>query len=663
MRQAAARPVARNLLRLVILAASHAALLAQAPPEVANFPHAALLAPPPEVANFRFTGQNTLAWNATAGADFYNVYRGRAADLRAGTPPQCHAYQVVGTTFTAAQNPPAPRDIFVYLVTAESEAGEGTAGLASSGAPRVTRGSCGPVVQGHVMNRTGFGWGEWSSSRIQTLGIQGYIDEQLDPASIDESDNVALNSRMALHDPPAAIYGLVSRQLFSAIYGRRQLEQEMTAFWANHFNTHWQKPVDFLLPLYSPCSESPGPSCDPNFPQILYREATATQHHETEKFRHLAFNGTFREIVEASARSAAMIVFLDSFKNINGSPNENYARELLELYTMGVDGGYTQRDVEELARILTGWTICKKSLADVDNPTAPCIANYWEPAPAGRWVAHFDMSYIEPGIRRHDCGAKVLFEDTPYETHFPATPCVSPQEGVDELDAALDAIVAHPSTPRYIVKKILQQLVADNPSAVAIDALLEVWYNHPDGVGVLREVTRAALQLPEFRSPDQAGSKIKAPFEQFVAAMRATRGSTNGLSLIFNYLATAQQLPYCNAIPTGYPETGPEWIDTHGTLTRQSFGLVLSARADAAFGSDPIGLLSANGVSPVPGNEAAIVDFFAKILFAGAISPADRQAAITFLSTNDVGVVSPLDTTRIRDTVGLMLGYPQFQEQ
>jgi len=278
-------------------------------------------------------------------------------------------------------------------------------------------------------------------------------------------------------------------------------------------------------------------------------------------------------------------------------------------------------------------------------------------------VAHFDMSYIEPGIRRHDCGAKVLFEDTPYETHFPATPCTSPQEGVDELDAALDAIVAHPSTARFIVKKILQQLVADNPSPEAIDALLEVWYNHPDGVGVLREVTRAALQLAEFRSPDQAGSKIRTPFEHFVAAMRATRASTDGISFMFILLVTAQHIPHYNPIPTGYPETGPEWIDTNGTLWRQNFGLILTELADAAFGSDPVALLNANGVSPVPGNEAAIVDFFAKILFAGAISPADRQAAITFLSTNDSGVVSPLNATRIRDTVGLMLGYPQFQEQ
>ena len=637
-------------LRIALIAAPGAALLAQVPPEVPNF---------------RFTSKNTLSWNPAAGADYYNVYRGRLADMKAGTPLQCHAYQVAGTTFATPQDPAVSREIFLYLVTGESESGEGTPGASSAGVPRTLRGACGPVVAGHVMNRTGFGWGEWSSSRIQTLGIQGYIDEQLNPASINESDNAALNSRLAIHDPPADIYGLAARLVLQAIYGRRQLEQTMTAFWENHFNTYWQKPVDMLISRYPPCDLVAQPYCDPNFPQNVYREASATQHSETEKFRHLAFNGNFREIVEASAKSAAMIVYLDSIKNVNGRPNENYARELLELSTMGVDGGYTQKDVEQLARILTGWNICKKELANADNPTAPCLTNYWLPSPAGRWVAHFDMSNIAPGVKRHDCGQKILFEDTPYETTFPATPCVSPQEGVDELDAALDVIAAHPSTPRFISKKILQQLVTDNPTPAMIDALVAVWNNaaNPHGIGDLREVTRAALQMAEFRSPDQIGTKIKTPFEHLVAAMRATRGTTDGVSFVFNYLFTAQHIPYYNDAPTGYPETGADWIDTNGTLTRQNVGLTLTSRSNTSFGCDPVALLSAYGISPVPGNEAAIVDFFAKVLFGGALTPADRQTAITFLSTSDSGVVSPLNATRIRDTVGLMLGYPQFQEQ
>ncbi len=644
------RPFARILLWIAALAASHAALLAQAPPEVPNF---------------RFVDADTLAWDPSPGAQFYNVYRGRLSDLIAGTPPQCHAYEVGATTFASHQDPAATGEIFVYLVTGESAGGEGTPGEASSGTPRVLRGPCAPAVAGHLLNRAGFGWDEWTSGRIQALGIQGHIDEQLDPAAIDESGNTPLNSRMALYDPPVDIFGLIARQVIGAVYARRQLEQEMTVFWTNHFNTFWQKVAQIFQPLYPQCGPTPPPSCDANFPQIAYLEASLAQQREMERFRDLGFNGSFREIVEASALSPAMIIYLDSYRNINLRPNENYARELLELHAMGVDGGYTQKDVEELARILTGWTFCKKELANAANPTAPCIASYWLPTPAGRWVAHFDNSFIRQGIRRHDCGAKVLFEGTPYETTFPATPCVSPQEGVDEFHAALDAIVSHPSTPRFIAKKILQQLVTDDPSPAAIDALVAVWNNpaNPEGIGDLRELTRAAMQMAEFRSPDQIGSKIRTPFEQFAAGMRATRGNTDGLSVIVNYLITAQHIPHYNEVPTGYAEAGPEWLDTNNTLTRQNFGLHLSAVSGAAFGSDPIALLNANGVSPLPGNEAAIVDFFAKVLFGGELTPAERQEAITFLSTNDVGVPSPFTTQRIRETVGLMLGYPQFQEQ
>jgi len=622
------------------------------------------VAPPPEVLNVRFADADTIAWDAAPGAGFYNIYRGRLSDLVTGTPPQCHAWQIDTTSFDSIQNPASLGEIFIFLVTAESTGGEGTPGQSSAGAPRSLRGACGPVMRAHVLSRTGFGWDEWSAARLQTLGIQGYIDEQLDPAGIDESGNTALNSRMALYDPPTDIFGLIARQVIAPVYARRQLEHRMTVFWANHFNTYWQKVADIFTSVYPQCGPMAPPSCDVNFPQIAYAEASLAQHREMERFRDLGFNGSFREIVQASALSPAMILYLDSFQNINLRPNENYARELLELYTMGVDGGYTQKDVEELARILTGWTICKKEVALAGDPTAPCILQYWLPNPPGVWTAHFDMSFIR-GVRRHDCGQKVLFEGTPHEVVFPATPCLSPQEGVTEFHAALDALVAHPSTPRFMAKKILQQLVTDEPAPAMIDALAAAWTDagNPQGIGDLREVTRAALEMAEFRSPDQSGSKIRTPLEQFAAALRATRGATDGLSVVVSYLISAQHIPHYNEAPTGYAETGPEWLDTNNTLTRQNFGLHLSAVNGAGFGSDPIGLLAANGVSTLPGNEGPIVDFFARILFGGALTPVERQRAITFLTTDDLGAQSPYNAARIRETVGLMLGYPQFQEQ
>jgi hypothetical protein len=132
---------------------------------------------------------------------------------------------------------------------------------------------------------------------------------------------------------------------------------------------------------------------------------------------------------------------------------------------------------------------------------------------------------------------------------------------------------------------------------------------------------------------------------------------------VFNYLSRAQHLPYLNTVPTGWPENGEDWLDTNNTLERQNYGIQLGSQSVSNFGSDPITLLAANGVPTAPGNAEAVVDFFADAFFAGALTPAERQEAIDFLNTNDSGSPSAYNNTRIRDLVGFLLGYPQFQEQ
>ena len=132
---------------------------------------------------------------------------------------------------------------------------------------------------------------------------------------------------------------------------------------------------------------------------------------------------------------------------------------------------------------------------------------------------------------------------------------------------------------------------------------------------------------------------------------------------MFNYLSRAQHLPYLDPVPTGWPENGDEWVDTNNTLERQNFGIKAAAGTSATFGSDPTGLLVANGISTAPGNAAAIVDFLADALFGKALSPVERQKAVDFLNTDDSGNVSNYNNARIRDVVGFLLGYPQFQEQ
>jgi hypothetical protein len=522
-----------------------------------------------------------------------------------------------------------------------------------------------------MLARTGFGWDEWTRDRVASLGLQGYIDEQLDPATIDDSTNTLLNDRLAELDPPEDHIEIISLELVNGIYARRQLEWNYATFWFNHFNTDFRGPLEYFLGQYPDCGG--GPPCDNDYPALSYYYSAIAQDNEVDAFRDLGFNGSFRDMVEASALSPAMIFYLDTDTNIAGTPNENYARELLELYTMGVDRGYTQQDIEELARVFTGWNVCKKDLG-AEGPLDPCPLFYW--LATGGYVANFRVA-------QHDCGAKTLFQGTAHETVIPST-CdgggLPTAGGVDDVGLALDAIVAHPSTPEYISTKILQRFVTDTPSQAQIDALVAEWNDgtNPGGVGDMREVLRAALNSTEFRDPDRIRDKIKTPVEHTVSALRATRGkfgtcsfnctTQSGPSIPYLlYLQDMQHLPYLNSVPTGYSEFGDDWLGTNNMLARHNFGLDYTRNELTAdvpdFYGEIIPLLNDNGVSTAPGNAEAIVDFFSDALFGGALTPAERQTVVDYLSTDDSGVPSPYDDARIEETVAFMLGMAQFQEQ
>jgi uncharacterized protein (DUF1800 family) len=610
----------------------------------------ALAAPPGEVTGVAFGPGPSLAWDAVSGADDYNVYRGLLPWLAAGAGAQCHGDEIAATSFATPGEPPAGQGYF-YLVTAESNAfGEGSAGTSSGGAPRALRGACDAVVMHHALDRAGFGWDEWTRDRIGALGVGGYLDEQLNPAAIDESANAELNTRRASLLPPETIQELQALDVVNAVYARRQLEQQATLFWDNHFNTDYRRSFDFFA-FYQAL-----------FPARQLSEATRLHDDAQNAFRDLAFNGTFRDIVEACALSPAMILFLDTDTNVKSAPNENFARELLELYSMGVDGGYTQQDVVELARVFTGWNVCKKDASVAADPLAACIPrNTYGTAtePPGIWVRNFR-------INQHDTGQKILFQGTPSQRIIPDT-TASPANGVNDVALALDAIVAHPSAPRFIANKLLQRFVTETPSQEAIDAVVAAWNDpgNPRGVGDLREILRAVLGLQAFRGPDAARGKIKTPFEHVVSALRAVRGKTDGIIVSRQYLQRMQEVFHLNPVPTGYSELGGDWLDTNNLLERQNFGLDMTSRTATAFGADVIGLLNANGVStaPTPNNAAAIVDFLAGALFGGALTAAERQAAIDYLNTDDNGVPGPYTDARIRETAGFLLGYAQFLEQ
>jgi uncharacterized protein (DUF1800 family) len=610
----------------------------------------AAAAPPAEVTNVQVGTTSQLTWSPVSGADDYNVYRGLLSWLPKGDGAECFGDEIATTSFVAAA-PPPPGQGYFYLVTAESNAGgEGTPGLDSNGMARPLRGQCDTVMRAHVLERLGYGGDEWTRARITALGIQGYLDEQINPASIDESTNTDLANRRASLVPPDNVTELQSLDLVNAVYARRQLEQQATMFWDNHFNTDHQKSFDFFN-FYAAL-----------FPATQALDAIALHYDAQNKFRDLAFNGTFRDILEASGLGPAMIIYLDTVSNVATAPNENYARELLELHTMGVDGGYTQQDIVQLAKVFSGWTVCKKDASVASDPLSACIpSNTYGTAtePPGLWVSSFRTS-------KHDSSQKTLFAGTPYQAIIPST-AANPSAGVADADLAYDAIVAHPSTARFIAKELLQRFVDENPTQAMIDAVVAAWNNtaNPHGIGDLREVLRAVLSQAAFRDPGHAGGKIKTPFEHVASALRAVRGQTDGNSSVRGYLSLMSELFHQNPVPTGYSEAGFDWIDTNNLLARQNFGLDMAARTATTFGADVIGLLNANGVSTAasPNNAPAIVDFLSTVLFGGRLTAGERQRAIDYLNSNDSGVVSAYTDARIRETAGFMMGYAQFLEQ
>jgi uncharacterized protein (DUF1800 family) len=607
-------------------------------------------APPPEVDNVTIDAASTLSWNAASGADDYNVYRGLLSEL-AGVPAKCHGDEIAGTTFGSPADPP-PGEGFFYLVTAESDIdGEGTPGNESLGPQRGLLGSCDPVMRNHVLDRTGFGWDEWTRDRFATLGAQSFINEQLTPSSIDESTNTELQNRLTDIEPPETIQELQAIQLVRAVYGRRQIEQQAALFFSNHFNTDYQETLNFFN-VYS----------DPVERRL---NAVTLQYNDIEAFRTQAFTDSFREMAREGVLGPAMLIYLDNDNNVAGRPNENLSREVLELLTMGVDNGYTQTDVEELARVLTGWNVCKKQEGATTDPLAACVPRAFIDTPAepatGAWVRNFR-------VNEHDCGQKVLFAATAYETIIPDT-CDGASNptsaGVDDIEIALDAIVAHPSTPEFLSGKLLRKFVTENPSQAMIDAVVTVWNDgaNPAGVGDLQAVLTEVMAQADLSDPDSVGDKIKTPFEHVASAFRAVRGQTNGTSTVRNYLSRMQHLYFQNPVPTGYSELGADWLDTNNLLERHNFGMDMSGRTGTNFGADVIGLLNDNGVSTAVGNTEAIVDFYIDVLYGGALTPAERQAAIDYLNTDDNGVVSSYDNSRIREAVGFLLGFAQFLEQ
>jgi hypothetical protein len=236
--------------------------------------------------------------------------------------------------------------------------------------------------------------------------------------------------------------------------------------------------------------------------------------------------------------------------------NENYAREVMELHTLGVDGGYTQQDVTQAARVLTGWTVYP-----LQKEGKAFVNRLGDDRMARQGFVH-DGDFLF-SANRHDNGEKIVLGK-----HF--GPDGGYQEGVD----LLKMLAHHPSTARFIARKIAVRFVSDDPSPALIDKMAKTFL---DKDGDIKQVLITMVTSPEFWSASAVREKTKSPFELAIGAVRALHGTINQPYQLYNWVSKMGEKKYYYQAPTGFPDKGAYWINTGALLYRMNFGLALAS--------------------------------------------------------------------------------------
>ena len=558
----------------------------------------------------------------------------------------------------------------------------------------------------HVLDRLGFGPRPSDVERVKKMGLEEYLQQQLHPERIDDSaverklgtftalsmtatalmeslhedQRLALerkkaqaeqqkemkgdsepmeakkdagNLRKFLDDKPGehlsriAVAQLQDAKIIRAVESNRQLYEVLVDFWSNHFNIDVRKGACRVL-------------------KVIDDRATIRPH----------IFGKFRDLLEASAKSPAMLFYLDNAQNSvarelgpgeerirarirkqvpgavpdpvdNGKPrvvggiNENYAREIMELHTLGVDGGYTQKDVQEVARCFTGWGINLRTGAFEFHP------------------------------RRHDDGVKTVLGHT-----IPAG------GGSQDVEMVLDILARHPSTAKFISRKLCQRLVTDEPPAALVDRVAGV-FRATDGD--LRKVVEAIIYSPEFYAPSNYRAKIKSPFEFAVSAVRAAGGTitpagsdgppltarlametvatfgrgadriANARRKTLNLSITQLGQPlFAYQAPTGYPEDSRKWVNTGALIARMNFSITLAERNFIDVAVVPDTLVRGADID----KPELVLNRLNEVLLQGRMSDATRATLEKQALGPHAGEAS---TVNVPQLTALMLGSPEFQ--
>jgi uncharacterized protein (DUF1800 family) len=371
-----------------------------------------------------------------------------------------------------------------------------------------------------ALNRISFGPRLEDRQHLAEIGLEGYLEEQLSPQDITDYKADLLIKRLEVinldadtlrnradkildnYDPDLVLDDFRQATILRQVYSRRQLYEVMVEFWTDHFNISVQKGDCWFLKIVD----------------------------DREVIRKHAL-GNFRDLLGASAHSPAMLVYLDNQENHRDAPNENYARELLELHSLGVEGGYTQDDVMELARCLTGWGMKN----------------------------HFWLGQLKFDIDAHTPGPKKVLGYT------------IPSGGKKELDQVLDILAAHSSTSTFISTKLARRFLGDSPPADLINKASQVFQQTNGNISsVLRTLLLDGLPQIYSQKNDQ---KYKRPLNFLVSALRLCSVDTNGGPDLQRYLTSMGQPLYDWPTPDGYPDRDTAWQGN--LLPRWQFALDL----------------------------------------------------------------------------------------
>ncbi len=483
----------------------------------------------------------------------------------------------------------------------------------------------------HVLNRLAFGPKPGDIERVKQMGIDRYIESQLEPdlSAKEMQYPQALSDRLGALDMVSSTAGAAfarfgslqmaargddpeavrqrreefarmtletnEARVLRAIDSPRQLEEVMVDFWYNHFNVHIDKGPDRVL----------------------------VASYERDAIRPYVF-GDFRTMLGATAKHPAMLYYLDNFMSSGpgAAPNarqrgqrglnENYARELMELHTLGVNGGYTQRDVTELARMLTGWTYDGRTLA-LQN-----VGFRFDP-------------------KRHDNDTKQWLGRT------------VKGEGQMEGEMALDVLAVHPSTARHISYKLAQYFVQDVPPPALVDRMAQRWIASQ---GNIRAVLRTMFTSPEFMSPAAMGAKFKTPYQFVISAARASAVPTTNITPLLAAMTQLGMPLYGCLTPDGYKNTQDAWLNPDALSRRIGFATAL------AGGKLPL-------TSPPPQMPQQIVKQIEKSLTAAApsapvLDPADVQATLGVAISDETRKLVEASAQPLR--AALILGSPDFMQ-